>query len=103
MSERELAAANRVHLVGRFSGEAQERVLPSGDKVVSFRVVVPREDSGADTIDCAAWSGRARRTALSLRPDQVISIEGALRRRFFRAGGSLASRYEVEASLLTRL
>lgn len=96
-------ATNVVRLVGRVSGEPTERELPSGDRVVAFRVVIPREESGADTIDVAAWNGRARRTALSLLPDQVVAIDGALRRRFFRAQGSLASRYEVEADSIARL
>jgi len=94
---------NEIRLVGRVSGEATERELPSGDRVVTFRVVVPRTETGADTIDVAAWSGRTRRTAVSLLPDQVVAIEGALRRRFFRAGGALASRYEVEALVIERL
>lgn len=96
-------AANSIRLVGRVSGEALERELPSGDRVVSFRLVVPREETGADTIDIAAWSGRTRRTALSLLPDQIVAIDGALRRRFFRAQGAVASRYEVEAVRIERL
>lgn len=99
----ELSHENRVRLVGRVSGEPVERELPSGDRVVSFRLVVAREESGADTIDIAAWSGRTRRTALTLLADQVVAVDGSLRRRFFRAAGALASRYEVEATSLERL
>ena len=51
---------NEVRLVGRVSGEPAERVLPSGDPIVTFRVVVRRKTSAArrnaapvDTIDVA--------------------------------------------------
>lgn len=95
--------ANQIHLVGRVSSEPVERELPSGDRVVAFRLVVPRDAGGADTIDIAAWTARLRRTAAALHPDQVITVDGALRRRFFRTSGVTASRYEVEAQGITRL
>jgi len=106
---------NEVRLLGRVSGVGEERELPSGDAVLGLRVVVPREppsrrasaaEAGAgtrvDTIDVACWSGRTRRTARALAVGDVVVVEGALRRRFFRAGGAAASRYEVEASTLRR-
>ncbi len=34
---------NEVVLVGRLAAEAEERVLPSGDHLVTLRVVVPRK------------------------------------------------------------
>jgi single-strand DNA-binding protein len=37
-------AVNEVRLVGRVSQQPQERVLPSGDSLWSFRVVVPRPE-----------------------------------------------------------
>jgi single-strand DNA-binding protein len=107
--------ANEVRLVGRVSGVGQERELPSGDTVSAVRVVVPRDppdrrratakSPGArvDTIDVACWSGRTRRTARSLEVGDVVLVEGSLRRRFFRAGGGAASRYEVEAATLRRV
>ncbi|WP_460967895.1 single-stranded DNA-binding protein [Pedococcus soli] len=94
---------NEVRLVGRVSRAGEERVLPSGDTVVQLRLVVPRtgSDHGSarvDTVDVACWTARTRRSALRLTTDAVVEVEGALRRRFFRAGGATASRYEVEAS-----
>jgi single-strand DNA-binding protein len=103
MKQSESIHLNSIQLLGRVSGEAIERELPSGDKVVTFRMVVPREESGSDTIDVAAWSGRTRRSALSLVSDQMIRIEGSLRRRFYRASGALVSRYEVEALSIEKL
>ena len=113
---------NEVALVGRVSSEATELVLPSGDALVTWRLVVAREPvagrarSGAqpesdkprrpatsDTIDCQAWTARTRRTALSLAAGDVVEVQGALRRRFYRAGGATASRCEVEARAVRRV
>lgn len=100
-TEAKAEVANEVRLVGRLSQDPEERVLPSGDSVWTFRVVVPRERPGksrqsVDAIECAAWSARARRSASSWSADDVVEVVGALHRRFFRAGGAVASRVEVE-------
>lgn len=94
-------AVNEVRLVGRVSLPPQERVLPSGDAVWTFRVVVPRPEGGrsrqrVDALDCAAWSPRARRSAGSWQEGDLVEVVGAVRRRFFRSGGGAASRVEVE-------
>jgi single-strand DNA-binding protein len=104
--------ANEVLLAGRVSGEVAERTLPSGDLVVQLRLVVPRGDQPArgngscratvDTIDVACWSSALRRKALRLREGMEVEVRGALRRRFWRAGGGPVSRYEVEARALRR-
>jgi single-strand DNA-binding protein len=100
---------NSVHLVGRVTATGEPRELPSGDTVLTLRVVVPREErrrdrsrSGVDTIDVACWTPTARRSASRCEVDDHVEVEGALRRRFFRAGGAVASRYEVEARRVTR-
>jgi single-strand DNA-binding protein len=93
---------NEVHLIGRLSQAPEERVLPSGDALWTFRVVVGRSSAGArsrqrvDALECVAWSARARRSVSTWSVDDVVEVTGALRRRFFRAGGSVASRVEVE-------
>lgn len=102
------AIVNEVTLVGRVSVDPESRELPSGDTLVTFRLIVPRprrrraaggvgERSQVDVIDVACWSAASRRAALRLSQDQMIRVEGSLHRRFFRAGGGAASRYEVEA------
>ncbi len=46
---------NDVLLRGRVSAEATTKELPSGDKVVEFRLIVTRaEREGVDTLDIAA-------------------------------------------------
>lgn len=99
---------NEVYLVGRVSSAPSEKILPSGDKVVEFRVVIAREFSRGrkrevDTLDIATWSAKARRSALGLRIDMWIEIDGAVRRRFWQAPHGLASRWQVEASEVRRL
>lgn len=95
-----LAEHNEVRLTGRVSAAPEERVLPSGDRLWTFRLVVERGRpvgrQTVDTLDCAAWSGRTRRSVAGWRPGDVVQVEGALRRRFYRAGGATASRVEVE-------
>lgn len=99
---------NTVRLVGRVSAPGEPRVLPSGDTVHTVRVVVPRgagqgrAAGGVDTLDVACWAAGVRRTAGRLRVDDHVEVEGSLRRRFFRAGGVVGSRYEVEAVRLRR-
>jgi single-strand DNA-binding protein len=114
MSEH-IESSNQVVLVGRVSAEPESRDLPSGDTLVTFRVVVdrppPRPAKTAeekprrqvDVIDVACWSRRTQRSAASLTADTEVRVEGALRRRFFSAAGARTSRYEVEADRLTRL
>lgn len=104
---------NEVTLRGRVSSAATERILPSGDKVVEFRVVVDRgNSSGAkskgtkrevDTLDIAAWSSFARRKALPLKAEMWVEVHGAVRRRFWQAPTGLASRWQVEANEIKRL
>lgn len=106
------AGVNEVRLVGRLSGEVQRRELPSGDELVSFRVVVRRPpraggggragSPGVDTIDVACWTARTRRAAGRLADGVEVDVEGSLRRRFFAAAGGRASRYEVEAHRIRR-
>ncbi len=116
---------NEVRLRGRVSGTPDARVLPSGDTVVLLRLVVPRTERskpknptrhldsggadgrsakpGVDTLECAIWRGDLRRRVSTWTDGDQVEIEGALHRRFWRAGAGVASRYEVEASAVRRL
>ena len=104
----EYEPVNEVFLVGRVTSLAVEKVLPSGDKVVEFRLVIGRKHSRGlkkevDALDIAAWSAKARRAALALKVDSWVEITGSVRRRFWRAPTGLASRWQVEASDVVRL
>jgi single-strand DNA-binding protein len=104
---------NAVTLVGRVAASAEERVLPSGDLLVTFRLVVERPRpsasardgarAGVDTIDCSVWSAGLRRQALAWGPGDVVQLRGALRRRFWRAAAGTVSRSEVEVAAAKRL
>lgn len=97
---------NEVVLGGRVSGEPTVRVLPSGDELVSWRLVVGRDNRGTsqsgrqlptvDTIDCVAFKAGVRRTAARWSGGEVIQVRGELRRRFWRGAQGAASRCEVE-------
>ena len=94
--------ANEVRLVGRVSGQPEERVLPSGDRLVTFRVVVAREQprgrQTVDALECVAWSARCRRSVSRWADGDIVELSGSLRRRFYRAGVATVSRVEVETS-----
>ena len=95
---------NNVLLRGRVSGVPAERDLPSGDHVVEFRIVVRRDSrEGVDTLDIAAWSAKSRRKGLSLKAGEWVEISGAVRRRFWQAPTGLASRWQIEASEISRI
>ncbi|HEU4515316.1 MAG TPA: single-stranded DNA-binding protein [Nocardioidaceae bacterium] len=95
---------NEVCLAGRVSSAPVSRELPSGDHVVTFRLVMQRDRTpmtaksrqSSDWVDCAAWGARARRSAASWQVGDQVQLEGALRRRFFRDGTGPSTRLEVE-------
>ena len=101
---------NEVRLSGRVTGAPEERVLPSGDRLMSVRVVVPRPAqrrrggrATVDAIECVAWTSRPRAVLGAMRVGDVVSVEGALRRRFWRGQHGLASKMEVDVSRAKRL
>jgi single-strand DNA-binding protein len=105
---------NEVTLVGRVARAPEEKELPSGDVLVLFSVTVDRPPSRrpvpegsravtTDTIDCVAWSAGARRTAGGFAPADVVRVEGALQRRFWRGQQGVTSKCEVEVVAVKRL
>jgi len=95
---------NDLVLRGRVSREAIEKELPSGDKVVEFRLIVTREKTtGVDTLDIGAWSSKTRRTALTLKAEEWVEVSGSIHRRFWSAPTGLASRWQVEAVEISRI
>ena len=94
---------NDVALRGWVTTVASERELPSGDLVVQFRIAITRPEGGVDTIDLESWSAKTRRTASSLKDGEWVEISGSIRRRFWKSGGALASRWQVVTSEIKRL
>lgn len=100
---------NCVTLLGRVAAPSETRELPSGDLVTTFRLVVDRPPARGETrrrvdaLDVTCWGARPRRSAAVLGADDLVEVEGSLRRRFFATGGGRASRYEVEAARVRRL
>lgn len=97
---------NEVQLGGRLAAVPVSVVLPSGDELVTLRLVVPRPPGrgrartrtvSVDTVDCSVWAAALRRRVSRWQPGDLIEVEGSLRRRFWRGpGGGPQSRYDVE-------
>jgi single-strand DNA-binding protein len=99
---------NSIELVGRLSAVGEARELPSGDRVLTCRIVIPREgdgpgETGVDTIDVACWTRATQAAVARIGVDGFAQVTGILRRRFFRTGAGPASRYEVEARTVRRV
>jgi single-strand DNA-binding protein len=104
MSETAATHRNEVVLVGRVTTAPSERELPSGDVVCSWRVTADRDgDAGFDAVDCTAWTAKLRRAVGSWQKGDVVEVTGALRRRFWRSGGAVASVYGVEVRTARRV
>lgn len=109
--EQPAAPVNTVTLCGRVSGEPTVRELPSGDEILTFRLVVPRPQDGRartsgqriDTFDLVCWATRLRRQGARLADGDELAVSGSLRRRFWRAGSAVQSRVEVEVTAMTVL
>jgi single-strand DNA-binding protein len=117
---------NDVRLVGRLSAPARVLDLPSGDRLVTFRVIVDRPSrrqarqqrdpnqagspakGGAakrqvDTIDCATWTRREQRRVEKWQPGDLVEVHGSLRRRFRRGDAGPVSRVEVEVTMAMKV
>lgn len=95
---------NEVVLIGRLGARVTERILPSGDAITAFSVVIDRPRTAVrgavtvDTIACQASRSRVAARVARLEPGTLVRVEGALRRRFWRSGGGLASAMDVEVA-----
>jgi single-strand DNA-binding protein len=91
---------NDVVLRGRLSAPAEARTLPSGDTLVSFRLVVRRPQPRVrgrtvDVLTCITYDRSLQRRVAAWQPGDLVEIEGALQRRFWRTGSGTASVCEV--------
>jgi len=87
---------------GRLSSAPAERVLPSGDRVVTLEVSTRRPGEKADTVP-VAWHD-APEGLLEFEPGLALMVIGRVRRRFFRVrGGFTQSRTELVAEKVVPL
>jgi single-strand DNA-binding protein len=91
---------NAVVLSGRVSAPAEVRALPSGDTLVTFRLVVRRPEPRArgqsvDVLSCVTYDRALQRRVAAWGPGDVVEVEGALQRRFWRTPNGTASVCEV--------
>lgn len=107
----EPAILNEVRLRGRVTGAPVERELPSGTKIVTFRVSVRRArttmTSGsrqrADWVTCSVWTARLRRSASRWQVGDDVEITGSLRRRFQGGPGGYGTTVEIEVLAARRV
>ena len=91
---------NDVVLRGRVSGPPELRTLPSGDTLLVLKLVVRRDNPRprgpkSDVITCVSLLPSVHRYATSWAADDVVEVEGALQRRFWRTPTGTAVAYEV--------
>jgi len=91
---------NDVVLRGRMSAPAELRTLPSGDPLLTFRLVVRRpavqvRGQSVDVLTCITYDRALQRRIAAWQPGDVVEVEGALQRRFWRTGSGTASVCEV--------
>lgn len=91
---------NVVVLQGVLARPAQDRVLPSGSRLLTLEVTVPRPDGPAEPVPVAWFDAPASAAALDAGAEVVVI--GRVRRRFFQAGGATQSRTEVIAARVIR-
>ena len=87
---------NVVALAGHLARPASERVLPSGDRLVSFEVTIDRDGARAESVPVAWFDAPA--SAAGLDVGEEVVVVGRVRRRFFRTpAAGTQSRTEVLA------
>lgn len=102
-----MAKNNSVQLVGRVSSAPEEKILPSGDLLVAFRIIVDRSaaarkhsDVTVDTFDCVVWNQSIQKSAMRKTEGDRVEIHGELRRRFSKGPAGLRSFVSVEVQKL---
>ena len=91
---------NDVVLRGRLSAPAELRTLPSGDTLVSFRLTVRRPEPQVrgrttDTLPCITYDRALQKRIAAWQSGDIVEIEGALQRRFWRTPTGTTSMTEV--------
>ncbi|MDQ4038538.1 MAG: single-stranded DNA-binding protein [Actinomycetota bacterium] len=99
---------NDVHLIGRLAKAPVHKTLPSGDAAVDFLLAVRRPPAvvrrqSTDSLQCTSLRPTVIKAAAGWNPGDVLEVQGALHRRFWRAGSGTSSVYEVEVRTVRRV
>jgi single-strand DNA-binding protein len=86
---------NVVTLRGHLSRPAEERQLPSGDRLVQLELTIARPGSKAESVPVVCFDAPASIAGLDV--SEEVVVVGRVRRRFFRTGAGTQSRTEVVA------
>jgi single-strand DNA-binding protein len=86
---------NVVTLAGRLSRPAEQRLLPSGDRLVALEVTLDGPEGKDETVPVVWFDAPA--AASSFDAGRPVVVIGRVRRRFYRANGTTQSRTEVVA------
>lgn len=106
-----LTHRNEVLLVGRVAADPRPIQLPSGDELLTFRLIVNRPPRNRrsrpgppqDTLSCSVWSAALQRTMSRWRSGDIVEVTGALRRRFLKTGALPTSVHDIEVMDAKRL
>ena len=86
--KKEVAAVNKVILIGRLVRDPELRYTPSGLPVAQFRIAVDRPKNGngdtADFIPVVAWRVLAENIAKYLTKGRLVAVEGRLQVRKYQ-------------------
>lgn len=90
---------NIVIVEGTLSSDPRVKELPSGSTLYQYEVST-RDDDTTRSVP-VVWLDPARPPRLT--SGSAVTVVGAVRRRFFRAGGAVASRTEVDAVVVAKI
>jgi len=84
---------NLVTLLGRLSRPAEQRVLPSGDRLVALEVTLAGPQGKDETVPVVWFDAPAAAGVLDA--GRPVLVVGRVRRRFYRVNGTTQSRTEA--------
>ncbi|WP_304450996.1 single-stranded DNA-binding protein [Nocardiopsis sp. YSL2] len=93
---------NEIVLVGRVTAAPVVRDLPSGDRLVTWRICVSRPPDTrfrgrrVDSVTCVSFDAWVHDEVREWRLGDVVRMSGALRRRTWRGFDGVRSVHEVE-------
>ncbi len=109
----DLRDRNQVVLAGRLPEAPVEKLLPSGDRMTTWRVIVrrPADDrtdgrskARVDSVPCVTFDPALRGLVEAWHREDFVEVGGMIRRRFWRTPeGGAGSRIEVDVRRARRL